>query len=120
MGAYKYLRPITKEELSEILALREQGLTNAEIGKRLGRSEATIQSKLWQYKHGRIKDDKRVMKPWTIKELHIVKDIIDGGGTIREAGDRLDRKYSTVYRKISTMGKDFYDESTYYKYGQEE
>ena len=119
MERYRYFSPIDQKELDTILALSKQGLTNAEIGKRLGRSEATIQSKLWQYKHGHVKSVQRDMRPWTIKELNEIRTVIEEGGTIWQASKKIGRKYSTVYKEIEKMGNDFYDSSKWYKHGME-
>lgn len=42
-----HYKPYTKEEEQQILDMRENGVTQEEIGKRMGRSRSGIRTKIW-------------------------------------------------------------------------
>ena len=54
--------------------------------------------------------------PWTKEELRIVKEIMENGGDAKNAALRVPHSPNEIYRKMSFMSKDFFDESTWDKY----
>ena len=54
--------------------------------------------------------------PWTKEELKVVKEIMENGGDAKSAALRVPHSQGEIYRKMSFMGKDFFDESTWDKY----
>ena len=54
--------------------------------------------------------------PWTKEELKVVKEIMENGGDAKTVALRVPHSPNEIYRKMSFMGKDFFDESTWDKY----
>ena len=54
--------------------------------------------------------------PWKKTELRIVKEIMENGGDAKNAALRVPHSPGEIYRKMSFMGKNFFDEGTWDKY----
>lgn len=118
---YKTRRGWTLEEIATLSELKANGTKIVKIAERLNRNASSIAKKIEDM--GADLYDEETWKnyvsqglPWTKEELRIVKEIMKNGGGCKESALRVPHSPNEIYRKISFMGKNFFDESTWDKY----
>ena len=118
---YKTRRGWTLEEIATLSELKANGTKIVKIAERLNRNASSIAKKIEDM--GADLYDEETWKnyvsqglPWTKEELRIVKEIMKNVGVCKESALRVPHSPNEIYRKISFMGKNFFDESTWDKY----
>ena len=118
---YKIRRGWTLEEIATLSELKAKGTKIVKIAEALGRKSVSVSAKIIAM--GADLYDKEAWKnytsrtlPWTKEELKVVKEIMENGGDAKSAALRVPHSPGEIYRKMSFMGKDFFDESTWDKY----
>lgn len=118
---YKTRRGWTLEEIATLSELKANGTKIVKIAERLNRNASSIAKKMGDM--GADLYDEETWKnyvsqglPWTKEELRIVKEIMKNGGDAKNAALRVSHSPNEIYRKMSFMGKNFFDESTWDKY----
>ena len=118
---YKTRRGWTLEEIATLSELKAAGTKIVRIAETLGRKSVSVSAKIIAM--GADLYDKETWKnyvsktlPWKKSELRIVKEIMENGGDAKTAALRVPHSPGEIYRKMSFMGKNFFDESTWDKY----
>lgn len=118
---YSPRRNWTLEEIATLSELKAADTKIVKIAEALGRKSVSVSAKIISM--GADLYDKEAWKnytsrtlPWTKEELRIVKEIMENGGDAKNAALRVPHSPNEIYRKISFMSKDFFDESTWDKY----
>lgn len=118
---YSPRRGWTLEEIAMLSELKAKGTKIVKIAERLNRKSVSVSAKIIAM--GADLYDKETWKnyvsktlPWTKEELRIVKEIMQSGGDAKNAALRVSHSPNEIYRKMSFMGKNFFDESTWDKY----
>lgn len=118
---YKTRRGWTLEEIATLSELKANGTKIVKIAERLNRNASSIAKKIEDM--GADLYDEETWKnyvsqglPWKKAELRLVKEIMENGGDAKSAALRVPHSPNEIYRKMSFMGKDFYNESTWDKY----
>ena len=118
---YSPRRGWTLEEITTLSELKAKGTKIVKIAEALGRKSVSVSAKIKFM--GTDLYDKETWKnyvsktlPWKKSELRIVKEIMKNGGGCKESALRVPHSPNEIYRKISFMGKNFFDESTWDKY----
>lgn len=109
------------EDIAMLSELKQNGVRIVKIAEALGRKSVSVSAKIIAM--GADLYDKEAWKnytsrtlPWTKEELKVVKEIMENGGDAKSAALRVPHSPGEIYRKMSFMGKDFYNESTWDKY----
>ena len=109
------------EEIATLSELKAAGTKIVKIAERLNRKSVSVSAKIIAM--GADLYDKEAWKnyasrtlPWTKEELRIVKEIMQSGGDAKNAALKVPHSPNEIYRKMSFMGKDFFDDSTWDKY----
>lgn len=118
---YKTRRGWTIEEIATLSELKQKGIRIVEIAERLNRNNSSIFKKIGNmgadlYNSDTWKNYVSQGSPWKKTELRLVKEIMKNGGGFKEAALRVSHSPGSIQTKISSMGKDFFDESTWDKY----
>ena len=118
---YSPRRGWTLEEIATLSELKANGTKIVKIAEALGRKSVSVSAKIIAM--GADLYDKETWKnyvsktlPWKKSELRIVKEIMENGGDAKTAALRVSHSPNEIYRKMSLMGKNFFDESTWDKY----
>lgn len=118
---YSPRRGWSMEEIATLSELKANGTKIVKIAETLNRKSVSVSAKIKFM--GTDLYDKEAWKnytsrtlPWTKEELRIVKEIMENGGDAKSAALRVPHSPNEIYRKMSFMGKDFFDESTWDKY----
>lgn len=118
---YKTRRGWTLEEIAILSELKAKGTKIVKIAETLNRKSVSVSAKIKFM--GTDLYDKEAWKnyvsktlPWKKSELRIVKEIMENGGDAKTAALRVPHSPNEIYRKMSFMGKDFYDEGTWDRY----
>lgn len=118
---YSPRRGWSMEEIATLSELKAAGTKIVKIAEALNRKSVSVSAKIIAM--GADLYDKETWKnyvsktlPWTKEELRIVKEIMENGGGCKESALRVPHSPNEIYRKISFMGKNFFDESTWDKY----
>lgn len=118
---YSPRRGWTLEEIATLSELKAAGTKIVRIAEALGRKSVSVSAKIIAM--GADLYDKETWKnytsrtlPWTKEELKVVKEIMENGGDAKTVALRVPHSSNEIYRKMSFMGKDFFDESTWDKY----
>ena len=118
---YKTRRGWTLEEIATLSELKAKGTKIVKIAEALGRKSVSVSAKIKFM--GTDLYDKETWKnyvsktlPWKKTELRIVKEIMENGGDAKNAALRVPHSPGEIYRKMSFMGKNFFDEGTWDKY----
>ena len=118
---YSPRRGWTFAEIATLSELKANGVKIVKIAEALNRKSVSVSAKIIAM--GADLYDKETWKnyvsqglPWTKEELRIVKEIMKNGGGCKESALRVPHSPNEIYRKISFMGKNFFDESTWGKY----
>lgn len=109
------------EDIATLSELKAKGVKVVEIAERLNRKSNTVFTKIRVmgadlYNRETWKNYVSKTLPWKKTELRIVKEIMENGGDAKNAALRVPHSPNEIYRKMSFMGKDFFDESTWGKY----
>ena len=120
-NGYSPRRGWTLEEIATLSELKAAGTKIVKIAEALGRKSVSVSAKIIAM--GADLYDKEAWKncvsktlPWTKEELKVVKEIMENGGDAKSAALRVPHSPGEIYRKMSFMGKNFFDESTWDKY----
>jgi len=118
---YKTRRGWTIEEIATLSELKQKGVRVVEIAERLNHNTSSIFKKIRDmgadlYNSDTWKNYVSQGSPWKKTELRLVKEIMKNGGGFKEAALRVSHSPGAIQTKISSMGKDFFDESTWDKY----
>ncbi len=121
---YKTRRGWTIEEIATLSELKQKGVRVVEIVERLNRNNSSIFKKIRDmgadlYDSDTWKNYVSQVSPWKKTELRLVKEIMKNGGGFKEAALRVSHSPGSIQTKIFSMGKDFFDESTWDKYAIE-
>ena len=121
---YKTHKGWTIEEIATLSELKANGVRIVEIVERLNRNNSSIFKKIRDmgadlYNSDTWKNYVSQGSPWKKTELRLVKEIMKNGGGFKEAALRVSHSPGAIQTKISSMGKDFFDESTWDKYAIE-
>lgn len=118
---YSPRRGWTLEEIATLSELKAKCTKIVKIAETLGRKSVSVSAKIIAM--GADLYDKETWKnyvsktlPWKKSELRIVKEIMENGGDAKTAALRVSHSPNEIYRKMSLMGKNFFDESTWDKY----
>lgn len=118
---YKTRRGWTLEEIATLSELKANGTKIVKIAERLNRNASSIAKKIEDM--GADLYDEETWKnyvsqglPWKKAELRLVKEIMENGGDAKNAALRVPHSPNEIYRKMSFMGKNFFDEGTWDKY----
>nr|WP_298054438.1 helix-turn-helix domain containing protein [uncultured Lachnoanaerobaculum sp.] len=118
---YSPRRGWSMEEIATLSELKAKGTKIVKIAETLNRKSVSVSAKIKFM--GTDLYDKEAWKnytsrtlPWTKEELRIVKEIMENGGDAKNAALRVPHSPNEIYRKMSFMGKDFFDEGTWDKY----
>ena len=118
---YSPRRGWTLEEIATLSELKAAGTKIVKIAEALGRKSVSVSAKIIAM--GADLYDKEAWKnytsrtlPWTKEELKVVKEIMENGGDAKSAALRAPHSPCEIYRKLSFIGKNFFDESTWDKY----
>lgn len=110
------------EDIAMLSELKAKGVKVVEIiAERLNRTSNTVFTKIRVmgadlYNRETWKNYVSKNLPWKKTDLRIVKEILQKGGDAKSAALRVPHSPNEIYRKMSFMGKDFYNESTWDKY----
>ena len=118
---YSPRRGWTLEEIATLSELKAKGTKIVKIAGALGRKSVSVSAKIIAmgadlYNRETWKNYVSKTLPWKKTELRIVKEIMENGGDAKNAALRVPHSPNEIYRKMSFMGKDFFDESTWDKY----
>lgn len=118
---YKTRRGWTLEEIATLSELKAAGTKIVKIAETLNRKSVSVSAKIIAmdadlYNKETWKNYTSKTLPWTKEELKVVKEIMDNGGDAKTAALRVPHSPNEIYRKMSLMGKNFFDESTWDKY----
>lgn len=118
---YKTRRGWTLEEIDTLSELKAKGTKIVRIAEALGRKSVSVSAKIIAmgadlYNKETWKNYVSKTLPWTKEELKVVKEIMQSGGDAKNAALRVPHSPGEIYRKMSFMGKDFFDESAWDKY----
>ena len=111
----------TLEEIATLSELKAAGAKIVKIAERLNRKSVSVSAKIIVmgadlYNRETWKNYVSKTLPWKKTELRIVKEIMENGGDAKSAALRVPHSPNEIYRKMSFMGKNFFDESTWDKY----
>ena len=120
-NGYKTRRGWTLEEIATLSELKAKGTKIVRIAEALGRKSVSVSAKIIAmgadlYNRETWKNYVSKTLPWTKEELKVVKEIMENGGDAKSAALRVPHSPGEIYRKMSFMGKNFFDESTWDKY----
>nr|DAN14253.1 MAG TPA: Myb2 [Bacteriophage sp.] len=118
---YSPRRGWTLEEIATLSELKAAGNKIVKIAEALGRKSVSVSAKIKfmgadLYNKETWKNYVSKTLPWTKEELKVVKEIMENGGDAKNAALRVPHSPNEIYRKMSFMGKNFFDESTWDKY----
>ena len=118
---YSPRRGWTLEEIATLSELKAAGTKIVKIAGRLNRKSVSVSAKIIAmgadlYNRETWKNYVSKTLPWTKEELKVVKEIMENGGDAKSAALRVPHSPGEIYRKMSFMGKNFFDESTWDKY----
>lgn len=118
---YSPRRGWTLEEIATLSELKANGTKIVKIAEILNRKSVSVSAKIKfmgadLYNKETWKNYVSKTLPWKKSELRIVKEIMENGGDAKSAALRVPHIPGEIYRKISFMGKNFFDESTWDKY----
>lgn len=118
---YSPRRGWSMEEIATLSELKAKGTKIVKIGETLNRKSVSVSAKIKfmgadLYNKETWKNYVSKTLPWTKEELKVVKEIMANGGGCKESALRVPHSPNEIYRKISFMGKNFFDESTWDKY----
>jgi hypothetical protein len=118
---YSPRRGWTLEEIATLSELKAAGTKIVRIAEALGRKNVSVSAKIIAmgadlYNRETWKNYTSRTLPWKKAELRIVKEIMENGEDAKTAALRVPHSPGEIYRKMSFMGKDFFDESTWDKY----
>ena len=118
---YKTRRGWTLEEIATLSELKAAGTKIVKIAEALGRKSVSVSAKIIAmgadlYNRETWKNYVSKTLPWAKEELKVVKEIMENGGDAKSAALRVPHSPNEIYRKMSFMGKNFFDESTWDKY----
>ena len=118
---YSPRRGWTLEEIATLSELKVKGTKIVKIGETLNRKSVSVSAKIKfmgddLYNRETWKNYTSRTLPWTKTELRIVKEIMENGGDAKSAALRVSHSSGEIYRKMSFMGKDFFDDSTWDRY----
>lgn len=118
---YSPRRGWTLEEIATLSELKANGTKIVKIAEILNRKSVSVSAKIKfmgadLYNKETWKNYVSKTLPWKKSELRIVKEIMENGGDAKSAALRVPHSPGEIYRKISFMGKNFFDESTWDKY----
>ena len=118
---YSPRRGWTLEEIATLSELKAAGAKIVKIAEALGRKSVSVSAKIKfmggdLYNRETWKNYVSKTLPWAKEELKVVKEIMENGGDAKSAALRVPHSPNEIYRKMSFMGKDFYNESTWDKY----
>ncbi len=109
------------EEIAMLSELKANGTKIVKIAEILNRKSVSVSAKIKfmgadLYNKETWKNYVSKTLPWKKSELRIVKEIMKNGGGCKESALRVPHSPNEIYRKMSFMGKNFFDESTWDKY----
>ena len=118
---YSPRRGWTLEEIATLSELKAAGTKIVKIAETLNRKSVSVSAKVKfmgadLYNRETWKNYVSKTLPWTKEELRIVKEVMQSGGDAKTAALRVPHSPNEIYRKMSFMGKDFFDEGTWDKY----
>lgn len=118
---YSPRRGWSMEEIATLSELKAKGTKIVKIAETLNRKSVSVSAKIKfmgtdLYDSYTWKNYVSKTLPWKKTELRIVKEIMQSGGDAKNAALRVPHSPNEIYRKMSFMGKDFFDESTWGKY----
>lgn len=118
---YSPRRGWSMEEIATLSELKAAGTKIVRIAEALGRKSVSVSAKIIAmgadlYNRETWKNYVSKNLPWKKTDLRIVKEILQKGGDAKSAALRVPHSPNEIYRKMSFMGKDFYNESTWDKY----
>ena len=118
---YSPRRGWSMEEIATLSELKAAGTKIVRIAEALGRKSVSVSAKIIAmgadlYNRETWKNYVSKTLPWTKEELKVVKEIMENGGDAKSAALRVPHSPGEIYRKMSFMGKNFFDESTWDKY----
>lgn len=118
---YSPRRGWTLEEIATLSELKANGTKIVKIAEILNRKSVSVSAKIKfmgadLYNKETWKNYVSKTLPWKKSELRIVKEIMENGGDAKSAALRVPHSPNEIYRKMSFMGKNFFDESTWDKY----
>ena len=118
---YKTRRGWTLEEIATLSELKAKGTKIVKIAEALNRKSVSVSAKIKfmgadLYNKETWKNYVSKTLPWKKSELRIVKEIMENGGDAKTAALKVLHSPNEIYRKMSFMGKNFFDESTWDKY----
>lgn len=118
---YSPRRGWTLEEIATLSELKANGTKIVKIAEILNRKSVSVSAKIKfmgadLYNKETWKNYVSKTLPWKKSELRIVKEIMENGGDAKTAALRVSHSPNEIYRKMSLMGKNFFDESTWDKY----
>ena len=118
---YSPRRGWTLEEIAMLSELKAAGTKIVKIAEALGRKSVSVSAKIIAmgadlYNRETWKNYVSKTLPWTKEELKVVKEIMENGGDAKSAALRVPHSPGEIYRKMSFMGKDFFDDSTWDRY----
>ena len=118
---YSPRRSWTLEEIATLSELKAADTKIVKIAEALGRKSVSVSAKIISmgadlYNRETWKNYVSKTLPWTKEELKVVKEIMENGGDAKSAALRVPHSPGEIYRKMSFMGKNFFDESTWDRY----
>lgn len=118
---YSPRRGWTLEEIATLSELKANGTKIVKIAEILNRKSVSVSAKIKfmgadLYNKETWKNYVSKTLPWKKSELRIVKEIMENGGDVKTAALKVLHSPNEIYRKMSFMGKNFFDESTWDKY----
>ena len=118
---YSPRRGWTLEEIATLSELKANGTKIVKIAEILNRKSVSVSAKIKfmgadLYNKETWKNYVSKTLPWKKSELRIVKEIMENGGDAKNAALRVPHSPGEIYRKMSFMGKDFFDDSTWDRY----
>lgn len=118
---YSPRRGWTLEEIATLSELKANGTKIVKIAEILNRKSVSVSAKIKfmgadLYNKETWKNYVSKTLPWKKSELRIVKEIMENGGDAKTAALKVLHSPNEIYRKMSFMGKNFFDESTWDKY----
>lgn len=118
---YSPRRGWTLEEIATLSELKAAGTKIVKIAERLNRKSVSVSAKIKfmgddLYNRETWKNYTSRTLPWTKEELKVVKEIMENGGDVKSAALRVPHSPGEIYRKMSFMGKNFFDNSTWDRY----
>ena len=118
---YSPRRGWTLEEIATLSELKANGTKIVKIAEILNHKSVSVSAKIKfmgadLYNKETWKNYVSKTLPWKKSELRIVKEIMENGGDAKTAALKVLHSPNEIYRKMSFMGKNFFDESTWDKY----